>query len=63
MGKKNRSMVLRFFQRAAYATTKLVYEENVMKMKNAGGFRAEFFLRDTPCEMWANAYFKGKRYG
>lgn len=63
MAKKNRALVLKFFQRSAYAITKEVYEENIIKMKNVGGFRVEAFLRDTPSEMWANAYFKGKRYG
>lgn len=32
-------------------------------MKNVGGFRAEAFLRDTPKEMWANAFFAGQHYG
>lgn len=63
LGKKIRSVVLRYFQRCAYATTELQFEESLVKMVNVGGYRVEAFLRDTPREMWSHAYFRGQRYG
>lgn len=63
MPKKARAVVLRYFQKCAYATTEEQYEEHVQKLLNVGGYRAENFLRDAPREMWANAFFRGLRYG
>lgn len=54
---------MKFFQKCAYAMSKEQFEENAIKMKNVGGARVEAFLRDTPKEMWANAFFVGQRYG
>lgn len=48
MGKKVRAVVLRHFQKCAYATTQEQFEKDVHKMLNVGGYRAEGFLRDTP---------------
>lgn len=63
MGKKCRAVVMRYFQKCAYATTHEQYDEAVQKLFHVGGYRAEVFLRDTQREMWANAYFEGRRYG
>lgn len=63
LGKKARGVVLRYFQRCAYATSVQQYEENVDKLLKVGGYKVEAFLRYTPCEMWANAFFRGQRYG
>lgn len=43
MGKKNRQVVLKYFQKCAYADTKQLFEENVIKLQSVGGFRAEAF--------------------
>lgn len=60
IGKKIREVVLKFFQRCAYAVTKESFEE---KLRRVGGHRVDAFLRDTPKEMWATTFFDGERYG
>lgn len=63
MGKKIRGVVLKLFQKCAYSTTREQFEVNAQKLVNVGGYRVEGFLRDTPKEMWATAFFEGQRYG
>lgn len=63
VGKKLRGVVLKLFQKCAYATTREQFEVNAHKLVNVGGYRVEGFLRDTPKEMWATAFFEGQRYG
>lgn len=63
LGKKTSGVVMRYFHKCTYATTMQQYDEDVEKMLNLRGYRVESFLRDTPREMWANAFFRGQRYG
>lgn len=62
IGKKTREVVLKCFQRYAYAVLKELFEENHEKLRMVGGHRAYGFFRDAPKEMWANSYFVGERY-
>ncbi|KAH7841988.1 hypothetical protein Vadar_000202 [Vaccinium darrowii] len=55
--------VISLFSDCAYAPTLLDFEEAIQELYTVGGAKAKNFVESLPRENWANAYFKGKRYG
>ncbi|XP_028109702.1 protein FAR1-RELATED SEQUENCE 4-like [Camellia sinensis] len=46
-----------------YALTEASFQQHWTKLKETGRSGINNFLEDMPPKHWANAYFKGKRYG
>ena len=53
----------KLFRKCAYAPTVTFFQQNVHKLRQFGGNRLHDFLDDLPPHNWANAYFRGRRYG
>ncbi|KAL7204783.1 hypothetical protein ACSBR2_017819 [Camellia fascicularis] len=51
------------FNNCAYAPTVTVFEDMVGKFTKSGKAITTGFLQDLPPQHWANAYFRGNRYG
>lgn len=61
---KYKERVVYQFSACAYAPNEMKFNEELVKLKKLGGeVRITNFLSDLPYEHWANAYFKGQRYG
>ncbi|KAH7845889.1 hypothetical protein Vadar_007058 [Vaccinium darrowii] len=61
---KYKERVVYQFSACAYAPNEMKFNEELVKLKKLGGkVRIANFLSDLPYEHWANAYFKGQRYG
>ncbi|KAH7845006.1 hypothetical protein Vadar_034106 [Vaccinium darrowii] len=61
---KYKERVVYQFSACAYAPNEMKFNEELVKLKKlVGEVRISNFLSDLPYEHWANAYFKGQRYG
>ncbi|XP_058216729.1 uncharacterized protein LOC131327596 [Rhododendron vialii] len=58
-----RDRVVELFSYCAYAPSISDYEEAFKELCNVGGPKAKGFVESLPLDKWANAYFKGRRYG
>ncbi|XP_058202928.1 uncharacterized protein LOC131317389 [Rhododendron vialii] len=58
-----RERVVNLFNDCALAPTVLDFENCVNELFEVGGDRAKEFVASIPLYHWANAYFRGKRYG
>ncbi|KAF9620564.1 hypothetical protein IFM89_013229 [Coptis chinensis] len=61
--KKLRKYVVKLFYDCAYAASHHEFFTCAEKLKKYGGLPVQRFLEDIRLENWANAYFRGARYG
>ncbi|KAL5727624.1 hypothetical protein ACHQM5_000803 [Ranunculus cassubicifolius] len=60
---EKRGELLELFHDMAYANTHFEFSQHLEKFVGIGFARATKFVESIPFEHWANAHFKGKRYG
>ncbi|KAL7181063.1 hypothetical protein ACSBR1_040011 [Camellia fascicularis] len=58
-----RVRLLSKFQQCAYAPTVTGFNASIETFNKSGRNVATSFLKDIPLQYWANAYFRGARYG
>ncbi|KAG5532375.1 hypothetical protein RHGRI_026866 [Rhododendron griersonianum] len=58
-----RENLVNMFNDVAHAPTVLTFKKALDELCTVGGASVKNFVESLPVENWANAYFKGKRYG
>ncbi|KAG5544768.1 hypothetical protein RHGRI_017271 [Rhododendron griersonianum] len=58
-----RENLVNMFNDVAHAPTVLTFKKALDELCTIGGASVKNFVESLPVENWANAYFKGKRYG
>lgn len=55
--------IVKLFRKCAYAPTAAFFQQYMQRLRRVGVARLIELLDDLPAHNWANAYFRGRRYG